>query len=41
MLKEVGERARERLPANTYLELFVTVDKNWHHNPARIEELGY
>jgi GTP-binding protein Era len=41
MLKEVGERARRRLPPNTYLELFVTVDKNWHHDPDRIEELGY
>ncbi len=41
MLKEVGERARRRLPANTYLELFVTVDRNWHHSPERIEELGY
>lgn len=41
MLKEVGEQARKRLPPKTYLELFVTVDRNWHHDPARIEELGY
>lgn len=41
MLKDVGERARRHLDPGTYLELFVVVDKNWHHDPARIEELGY
>ncbi len=41
ILKEVGIRARAQLPADTYLELFVKVDKDWQRRPARIERLGY
>ena len=41
ILKEVGIRARAQLPADTYLELFVKVDKDWQRRPARVERLGY
>lgn len=40
-LKEVGIRTRKQLPEGTFLELFVTVDKNWQHDPASVERLGY
>ena len=41
ILKEVGVRARAQLPEDTYLELFVKVDKDWQRRPARVERLGY
>ncbi len=41
VLKQVGTEARRQLPDGTFLELFVTVDKNWQHDPAAIERLGY
>ena len=41
VLKEVGVRARAQLPEDTYLELFVKVDKDWQRRPARVERLGY
>lgn len=41
VLKDVGTRARRQLPEGAFLELFVTVDKNWQHDPERIERLGY
>ncbi len=41
VLREVGTRARHHLPDGVYLELFVTVDRNWQHDPERIERLGY
>jgi GTP-binding protein Era len=41
VLKEVGQRVREQLPAGAYLELRVRVDKDWQRRPDRVERLGY
>ncbi|MEZ5342803.1 MAG: GTPase Era [Acidimicrobiales bacterium] len=41
VLKEVGSKARAQLPKGTFLELVVTVDANWQHDPAAVERLGY
>lgn len=41
VLKEVGTRARKQLPPETFLELTVSVDSNWQHDPAGVERLGY
>jgi GTP-binding protein Era len=41
VLKDVGSRVRRQLPAGAFLELFVTVDPNWQHDPAAVERLGY
>ena len=41
VLKEVGIRVREQLPAGVYLELFVKVDPNWQSRPKALERLGY
>lgn len=41
VLKEVGIAVRQQLPDGVYLELFVTVDKNWQRRPERIRRLGY
>lgn len=41
VLKEVGTKVREQLPEGTFIELHVTVDKDWQRRPGRIEELGY
>jgi len=41
VLKEVGTRVRAQLPEGAYVELHVTVDKDWQRRPDRIEELGY
>ncbi len=41
VLKEVGTRVREQLPAGAFLELFVKVDKGWQRNPKALERLGY
>ncbi|MFV0307559.1 MAG: GTPase Era [Desertimonas sp.] len=41
VLKEVGQRARAQLPAGTYLELRVKVDKDWQRRAERVERLGY
>jgi GTP-binding protein Era len=41
VLKQVGERARTQLPAGTYLDLRVKVDKDWQRRPDRVERLGY
>ena len=41
VLKEVGTRARKQLPEDTFLELTVSVDPNWQHDPAGVERLGY
>lgn len=41
ILKEVGTRVREQLPAGAYLELFVKVDPNWQSRPKALERLGY
>ncbi len=40
-LKEVGIAVREQLPEGTYLDLVVTVDKDWQSRPAALERLGY
>ena len=41
VLKQVGEQARAQLPAGTYLDLRVKVDKDWQRRPDRVERLGY
>jgi len=41
VLKEVGTRVRAQLPEGAFVELHVTVDKDWQRRPDRIEELGY
>jgi len=41
VLKEVGIAVREQLPAGTYLELQVKVDKDWQSRPKAMERLGY
>lgn len=41
VLKEVGTRARHQLPDDVYLDLFVTVDKNWQQDLSSVERLGY
>ena len=41
ILKKVGIAVREQLPPNTYLELFVKVDKDWQRRAAALERLGY
>jgi GTP-binding protein Era len=41
VLKEVGTRVREQLPAGAYVELFVKVDRNWQSRPDALERLGY
>ena len=41
ILKQVGIAVREQLPPNTYLELFVKVDKDWQRRAAALERLGY
>jgi GTP-binding protein Era len=43
-LREIGQRARERLEAlfgvKVFLELFVRVEPGWAENPRRLRELG-
>lgn len=41
VLKKVGIAVREQLPKGTYLELQVSVDKDWQNKPERIEHFGY
>jgi GTP-binding protein Era len=41
VLKRVGERSRAQMPAGTYLDLRVKVDKDWQRRPDRVERLGY
>lgn len=41
LLKEVGIAVRKQLPDGAFLELHVTVDKDWQRRPNRIELLGY
>jgi GTP-binding protein Era len=41
VLKEVGTRVREQLPAGMFIELFVKVDSNWQARPKALERLGY
>lgn len=41
VLKEVGTRVREQLPAGAFIELVVRVDKDWQHRSKALERLGY
>lgn len=41
VLKDVGTRVRRQLPPGAFIELFVTVDPGWQHDPAAVERLGY
>ena len=41
VLKEVGTRVRTQLPPGAFLELHVTVDKDWQSKAASLERLGY
>ncbi len=41
LLKRVGIAVREQLPEGVFIELHVSVDRDWQRKPARIEELGY
>jgi GTP-binding protein Era len=41
VLKEVGTKARQHLPEEVFLELFVRVDKNWQRQPRSLNRLGY
>jgi GTP-binding protein Era len=41
LLKKVGQRARAQMPPGTYLDLHVTVEKDWQHRPDQLERLGY
>jgi GTP-binding protein Era len=41
ILKEVGTRVRQQLPAGVFIELFVKVDKDWQRRPKALERLGY
>ena len=41
VLKEVGTRARAQLPEETFLELYVKVDRDWQRRPKALDRLGY
>jgi GTP-binding protein Era len=41
VLKAVGTAVRAALPEGVFLELHVTVDKDWQRRPDRITRLGY
>ncbi len=41
VLKEVGTRVRAQLPPGAFIELHVTVDKDWQSKAASLERLGY
>ncbi len=41
VLKEVGTRVRQQLPAGAFIELFVKVDREWQSRPKALERLGY
>jgi GTP-binding protein Era len=41
VLKAVGTAVRAQLPEGAFLELHVTVDKDWQRRPDRITRLGY
>jgi len=41
LLKQVGIAVREQLPKGAFIELHVTVDKDWQRKIDRIEQLGY
>jgi GTP-binding protein Era len=41
VLKNVGIAVRRQLPPGVFLELHVTVDKDWQQRADRVERLGY
>jgi GTP-binding protein Era len=41
VLKEVGIRVRRQLPEGAFLELVVTVDKDWQRRPLALDRLGF
>ncbi len=41
VLKEVGTRVREQLPEGAFIELHVSVDKDWQSRPSSLDRLGY
>jgi GTP-binding protein Era len=41
VLKQVGTRVRKQLPEGAFVELHVTVDKDWQRKPQSVERLGY
>jgi GTPase len=41
VLKEVGIRVRRQLPPGAFLELHVTVEKDWQSRAQSLERLGY
>ena len=41
LLKKVGQAVRAQRPKGAYLELHVSVDKDWQQRPDRLERLGY
>lgn len=41
VLKEVGTRVRRQLPEGAFLELHVSVDRNWQRDPRSLDRLGY
>ncbi len=41
VLKTVGQNVRAQLPPGAFIELHVTVDKDWQRHPDRIKRLGY
>ena len=41
LLKKVGTAVRAQLPKGAYLDLHVTVDKNWQRRPGSLDRLGF
>ena len=41
LLKQVGQKVRAQMPEGAYIELHVSVDKDWQQRPDRLERLGY
>lgn len=41
VLKNVGRKVREQMPPGAFVELHVSVDKDWQQRPDRLERLGY
>ncbi len=41
LLKKVGQAVRAQMKPGAYLELHVSVDKDWQQKPDRLERLGY
>jgi len=41
VLKQVGIEVRRQLPEGAFIELHVSVDKDWQRNPRSLDRLGY